>query len=95
MTTETHCLELALDDEADGRWASVEVAYHPGEPARTWGRPDDWHPGDPGWWEPVSVVIRNGWDVVAIPEGEELARWLRDHEQAIEELAVARLELIL
>lgn len=85
------CVDIPIptDDEPD-RWASVEVCVWPEVPARTWGRPDDWHPGEPGAVEPLSVLL--SWDEEperseAVTEAAEMEALIADHWEEVERLA--------
>jgi len=90
------CVDIHLPTAAEpDRWASVEVCVWPEEPARTWGRPDDWHPGEPGAVEPLSVLL--SWDeeperVETVTEAADVETLLGDRWEEVEKLAQRAVE---
>lgn len=80
---------------APGIWADVVCEVMPDEPAVTWGPPDNWHPGSPGYAEPIEARIVVDEDAAAIlgcaaerwVDGQEMGVILRGHEEAIEDRA--------
>lgn len=78
-------VEVLELETADGLQAEVVVSYYAGEGAVTWGPPDDWHPGEPGYVEPMSVTV---WDVedpdgAVYLTGEDCDGWTAVHWREI------------
>ena len=87
-------LELMLSGD---RWAEVRITYRTGAAARTSGPPDDWHPAEPGWFEVTDCTLHDDEhpEAEATLMGARLERWAAEHHEAIGDLAVARLGLVL